>query len=267
MLSVADNRHLYERATQHGAELRPLWFVDEGRTFFAGPLTYNAIHQHGAPVYLAGIYQPFGLRLPGAPWMSCRTAVIPAGVLHELEIRGAPVAVLYIEPNVDGTDALVPLLQDWREVNGALVGNSGEFSLVRELWEDSSSVTWTGQALDDLLAFAKQRAARSIDPRVSRVMEFMHRRCDDLTPVEQLARTVGLSASRFQHLFTREVGVPFRRYRAWNRMRQAISEIARGSNFTAAAHTAGFADQAHFANDFRRTFGAPPSRSLLGVRR
>jgi methylphosphotriester-DNA--protein-cysteine methyltransferase len=45
---------------------------------------------------------------------------------------------------------------------------------------------------------------------------------------------------RFQHLFTQEVGVPFRRYRAWNRMRMAISEIVKGSNFTTAAHAAGF---------------------------
>jgi AraC-like DNA-binding protein len=50
-------------------------------------------------------------------------------------------------------------------------------------------------------------------------------------------------------------------------MRRAIEEIVAGANFTAAAHAAGFADQAHFAHDFRRTFGAPASRSLSGVRR
>jgi AraC-like DNA-binding protein len=49
-------------------------------------------------------------------------------------------------------------------------------------------------------------------------------------------------------------------------MRRAIAEIARGSNFTTAAHAAGFADQAHFSPDFCRTFGAPPSHSLVRVR-
>ena len=209
----------------------------------------------------------FGLRIHGGDWLSCRTAVIPAGVLHELDIRGEPLAVLYIEPNVDGTDALIPLMRDVREVDGALVGSTGESSLMRELWEDRSSAQWTGQALDDLLAFARRRAARRIDSRVARVIEVMSERYDDLIPVAQLAGAVGLSASRFQHLFPREVGVPFRRYRAWNRMRVAIGEIAKGSNFTTAAHAAGFADQAHFSHDFRRTFGAPPSHSLLRVRR
>jgi methylphosphotriester-DNA--protein-cysteine methyltransferase len=85
--------------------------------------------------------------------------------------------------------------------------------------------------------------------------------------VAEIAAGVGLSGSRFQHLFTAEVGVPFRRYRAWRRVRVAIAEIVKGSRFTTAAHTAGFADQAHFTNDFRRTFGGPPSLSLLGLRR
>jgi AraC-like DNA-binding protein len=46
----------------------------------------------------------------------------------------------------------------------------------------------------------------------------------------------------------------------------AIGEVVKGSRFTTAAHAAGFADQAHFTNDFRRTFGGPPSLSLLGIR-
>lgn len=192
--------------------------------------------------------------------------MIPAGVLHELDIGSDPLAVFYIEPNVDGLDALTPLMRNVREVNGALAGSAGEFSVMRELWEDGTSAKWTGQALDDLLAFSRRRATRSIDPRVSVVINYLQKRYDDLTPVAQLAGTAGLSASRFQHLFTQEVGVPYRRYRAWNRMRMAISEIVKGSNFTTAAHAAGFSDQAHFAHDFRRTFGAPPSLSLLGLR-
>ncbi len=56
--------------------------------------------------------------------------------------------------------------------------------------------------------------------------------------------------------------MPFRRYRAWHRLRAAIREVVGGSSLTAAAHAAGFADQAHFTRSFRRTFGAPPSRGL-----
>jgi len=263
---MTDKKRLYEPATTDSGELDALWHLEEGRTFFAGPLDYNAGHQHGAPVYLAGLYGNFGLRMEGGKWLSCRTAVIPAGVVHELDIGGNPLAVFYIEPDIAGVDALTPLVRNAREVDGALVGSTGEVSLLRTLYEDRASTLWAGSALTDLLGFARRRAARQIDPRVSRVVESLYARSDDLTPVAQLAGSAGLSASRFQHLFTREVGVPFRRYRAWHRMRAAIREIVAGSNFTTAAHAAGFADQAHFAHDFRRTFGAPASRSLSRVR-
>lgn len=256
---------LYERAAQ-GRELGPLWHVDEGRTFFVGPLEYNRLHQHGAPVYLAGIYGPFGLRIHGGDWLSCRTAVIPAGILHELDVGNDPIAVFYIEPSIDGLSALSPLIGNAREEDGVLVGTTGEFSVMRELWEDSASAKWIGQALDDLLIFSKRRASRSIDPRVAVAINYMQRHSGDSVPVAQLAGYAGLSPSRFQHVFTREVGIPFRRYRAWSRLRLAIGEIVKGSNFTTAAHAAGFADQAHFTNDFRRTFGAPPSVSLLNLR-
>lgn len=265
-LSMPDNERLYEPAAAGTGELDPLWHVDEWRTFFAGPLDYNASHQHGAPVYLAGLYGNFGLRLEGGRWLSCRTAVIPAGVRHELDIGGNPLAVYYIEPNVAGVDTLTPLVRNAREVDGGLVGSTGEVRLLRELYEDRGATRWAGLALTDLLGFARRRAAREIDPRVARVVERVSRHSDDLTPLAELVAPAGLSVSRFQHLFTREVGVPFRRYRAWHRMRAAIREVVSGSNFTRAAHAAGFFDQAHFAHDFRRTFGAPATRSLSRVR-
>lgn len=265
-LSTPGNERLYEPAATATGELDALWHVDEWRTFFAGPLDYNASHQHGAPVYLAGLYGKFGLRLEGGRWLSCRTAVIPAGVRHELNIGGNPLAVFYIEPNVAGVDALTPLVRNAREVDGGLVGTTGEVKLLRDLYEDRAATHWARPALIDLLGFARRRAVREIDPRVARVVERVSARDDDLTPVAELAASAGLSASRFQHLFTREVGVPFRRYRAWHRMRAAIREIVSGNNFTRAAHAAGFFDQAHFAHDFRRTFGAPATRSLSRVR-
>jgi AraC-like DNA-binding protein len=257
---------LYERAAERSA-LRPFWHLDEARTFFVGPLEHNSLHQHGAPVYLAGIYGEFQLRIQRGRWQSCRTAVIPAGVLHELDLGGYPLAVLYIEANIGSADQLVPLSGDSWEADGVLLGRSGEFSIMRELWEDSAGAIWAGQALEDLLDFSARRASRSKDHRIAAAIDYLRTHSDDLTSVTPLAGSVGLSASQFQRVFTREVGVPFRRYRAWNRMRVAISEIVSGSNFTTAAHAAGFSDQAHFNNDFRRTFGAAPSVSLLDLRK
>ncbi|MGU3537233.1 helix-turn-helix transcriptional regulator [Methylobacterium sp. A54F] len=258
--------HLYERAATCTGQ-GPLWHVAGDRTFFAGPLTYNAAHQHGAPVFLAGLHGRFRLRAQGGAWLWCRTAVVPAGTMHELELRGDPVAVLYLEPDGAGPHGLIPLVSGARETDGIVVGEGGEVGPLRALFEDRSAVEAAGPVLGDLLRFAVPRARRTGDARIRCAVEALRARAGAKVPVSSLAARAGLSASRFQHLFTAEVGVPFRRYRAWLRMRAAIGEIVGGANFTQAAHAAGFADQAHFAHDFRRTFGAPASWSLTGVRR
>ena len=258
---------MYERAATTETELKPIWHLDAGRGLFVGPLTYNAPHAHSVPVYLAGLYAPFAVKVGAEPWTQCRTAVIPAGVTYALRLEGQPIAVFYLEPSEGGSEALVPLVTGDREaVAGAVIGTDGELSDVRAIYETPGSPRWTGEALDGLLAFAAPRARTALDPRIAAAVTLMSDHLDGTLPAAEAARHVGLSSSRFQHLFAREVGVPFRRFRSWQRLRHAIGEIVAGSSFTEAAHAAGFSDQAHFAHTFRRTFGAPASPSLSKLR-
>lgn len=254
-----DNRRLYERAA---ALPKPLWHVGDECSLFAGPLGYNAGHQHSVPVYLVGLYSPFKLRIRGGAWRTCGAAVVPAGTTYELDVGGNPLAVLYLEASVGGHETLMPLVGNAREDEGVLIGSGGETAPLRELYECRANAEWTKATLTDLLAFAEPRARRALDPRVTRAVLYLQQAAGAQTLVADIARAVGLSASRLQHIFAEEVGVPFRQYRRWLRLRRAIREVVDGANFTTAAHAAGFADQAHFSNDFRRTFGAPPSASL-----
>ena len=245
----------------------PLWHVADATTFFAGPLHYNAAHQHGAPVFLAGLYGAFRLRVGTEAWTTCRTAMIPAGCVHELDLGGDPLGVLYLEPDRAGAEGLTPLLSGTRPLGEALVGGAGETGLLRDLFEHRAGATAAGPALADLLGFALRRAEPRIDGRIARALRRLRAEPDTPPSATAIAASLGLSTSRFQHLFTEAVGVPFRRYRAWLRMRRAIDAVIAGGNFTAAAHAANFSDQAHFAHDFRQTFGAPASLSLRHIRR
>jgi AraC-like DNA-binding protein len=254
---------LYEEAA-----LPPLWRLDGGRTLFVGTLDRNDAHEHGAPVFLSSLGAPFGLRLQGDDrWLLVDAAMIPAGIVHELNIGGAPIAVLYAEPTIAGADALAALISDGEERTGAVVGRSKVRRLVRDLYEDSASLGWANEALDDLLGFGGRTGRRALDPRVAAAAQLLGMSDDATLTLADVAPRVNLSASRLRRLFEAEIGVPFGRYRAWTRMRRALEAVTRGDNLTAAAHAAGFSDQAHFAHDFRRTFGAPASRSLTGVRR
>jgi AraC-like DNA-binding protein len=264
---VRDGTRLYERAARQAEALLPVWHIDRGRGLFVGPLTYNAPHAHSVPVYLAGIYDAFEVRIGGGAWRTCRTAVIPAGVSYELNIGGSPLAVLYLEPSEGGVDALTPLVRAGREEAGVLIGQQGELAVIRDLYEARDGAGSAGAALDSLLGYSTKRARRVLDPRISLAVADLALDASRVVPIAETARNVGLSSWRFQHIFADEVGVPFRRFRVWQRLRVAIAEVVAGHSFTTASYAAGFSDQAHFARAFRRTFGAPASPSLRNVRR
>ena len=262
---MASPARLNERAAAPAdAEKRErasLWHVDEGWSVFAGPLAHHAPHAHSTAVYLAGLYDTFRLRIDHGAWRTCRAAVIRAGTTYEFDVSGAPIGVLYLEPSMGRAEVFAPLMRDADEIGGALVG-SGDVALMRSVFELRPASDELNAMTADALAFAQRRAKRTLDARISRAIDVLQHEEPEDVSVGQLARTVGLSASRFQHLFTAEVGVPFRRYRGWQRLRTAIRDAAAGSSLTQAAHAAGFADQAHFSRAFRATFGAPPSRGL-----
>ena len=75
------------------------------------------------------------MRLAGTRWISCRAAVVPAGLAYELDVGGNPLAVLYLEPSAGRAETLAPLVRDTSEVEGALVGMSGEIAPLRDLFE------------------------------------------------------------------------------------------------------------------------------------
>lgn len=113
------------------------------------------------------------------------------------------------------------------------------------------------QMLDAALPRPSQGA---IDQRIKRALDQLHAAAGSRQAATALARAVGLSESRFLHLFKTALGVPFRRYKIWIAMGAAVRGIAQGESLTQAALDAGFASSAHFSATFRDMFGLEPSR-------
>lgn len=256
---------LYKRAAPQTG-LKPLWHVGAHAAVFAGPLHHNTPHSHSVPVLLCGLYGAFRLRLDTARWSTCEAAVVPAGVAYEFDMRGEVLAVVYLEPTAGAAATLAPLIKDAREVGGALLGRDGGNAVLRALYEDATATAGAEDVLSGLLNRSVRGARRQLDVRIACGLRVLQAHPSAAIPVADLASETGLSPSRFQHLFAAEVGVPYRRYRGWQRMRAAIREVVQGANLTAAAHAAGFSDQAHFAHDFRRMFGAAAGPSLGNAR-
>ncbi len=241
--------------------------VDESKTLYLGGLDAVAWHQHGAPVFVAGIDGKFDLRLPNGEWLSCRAAVIPAGVRHALDVKGRPLAVFYPEPHIGNLSHLIRLGFGWNVREKILFSDKAEIAAFRNLYDRRDDFDFTTDGVADLLGFAASDQHGPVDPRILRVIQQLDAHPSDLTSVVKLAAAEGLSVSRFQHLFSEEIGVPFRRFRIWNRLRAALRGALNGQSLTQAAHNAGFSDLAHFARLHQETFGVTASSTLRRVTR
>ena len=230
-------------------------------TVWAGPAEYLAPHEGSAPVLLTGLYADFELRLPGQRWYTVSAALIPPRLLHELQFHGSVFSALYVEPTLGGSALLAGLLQGVREIGGVLVGRATRHSWMRSLYESRPRLELTDAALDDLFERRPANyAVDVIDGRIAAIVAQLSAGALPTMPLAALAAQAGLSPSRFQHLFTRQVGVPYRRFRAWSRLRHAWRALALGYSVTQAAYEAGFCDSAHFSHEYRRTFGTAVRR-------
>lgn len=124
------------------------------------------------------------------------------------------------------------------------------------------------QSVDALVAeLAPASAASSpVDARVRRVLRWVDAqehagRFDEVTLAGAL-ELVGLSESRFAHVFSEQVATPWRSYLVWRRALVAASWVSSGSTLTEAAHRAGYSDSAHLSRQFRALFGYAPSVAL-----
>ncbi len=102
---------------------------------------------------------------------------------------------------------------------------------------------------------------RKIKPErsaVRRVRQFLHENYADNVTLDELARLVGLSGFHLNRVFRMEVGLPPHAYQTQVRLTNAKLLLAKGWSIDQAAMAAGFFDQSHFTNKFRRLFGCTP---------
>ncbi|MGH2491982.1 MAG: helix-turn-helix domain-containing protein, partial [Candidatus Limnocylindria bacterium] len=98
-----------------------------------------------------------------------------------------------------------------------------------------------------------------LDPRIAGALQIL---TDDLAAphdIASLARTAGLSESRFWHLFREQVGVPPQRAIRTLRLQQSALRLVYTSDAVGTiADETGFSSIYDFSRQFRRTYGVSP---------
>ncbi len=91
-----------------------------------------------------------------------------------------------------------------------------------------------------------QRACRELD------------RSNGSCPIAMLARTLGLTERTLERRFHIHVGATPKRYARVVRLRNAMLQRTKLSNWTDVAYAAGYYDQSHMISDFRELYGMTP---------
>lgn len=227
------------------------------RVMFIGRLGALPRHRHPIPVCLVALQTPLQIGSKAEESRVCLTAIVPAGLSHSLDLSGAPVAVIYNDPDEPYYRRLSAhqgseLSSLDSEVEGSLI------VAVRSLYASHQA--------GETLRFHEFEAAAEralgieprplrIDARIEQVISIIKADIDRNHPTAELAARVALSPSRLQHLFVQEVGVPLRTFRIWIRFRQAAVRVADGESITSAALATGFSSSSHFSHAFKATFG------------
>lgn len=233
---------------------------------YVGPMGLLTMHALGAAVLLTGVDGTFGFRAPGTPWTECRGAFIPAGVEHEMDFRGGRMAAVAIEPRGDRQRTFLTRFRDMVSNGGAILAQRVDGEVPRAIEEGGCRVD---EAWQWFCEWMNPRVCDrpSLDARVMTVIAGLHADPLDTSSADAWAQSVGLSESRFLHLFVQSTGVPFRRFRLWTRLRAAVDAGLRGRSFTDAAIDSGFSDSAHFSRTFRDMLGVTPSSVMSSVSR
>lgn len=226
----------------------PTVWLWPGQALYAGPSLKLAPHSGSVWCLAVGIGGPLTVEHQHKR-VDARSVLIPPRLTHRLICHGAGLVSCYLEPMSDRAKSCQAKVGEWRGGLGA--GHVDEERLQFVPRDDDDASHW--------LDVAAPAADRRLDPRIGQAANRI--REDPAGPVasRELAADVGLSESRFLHLFRDELGTTVRRYRLWLRLLEAGRAIADGKNLTDAAMQTGFSSPSHLSDRFKSTFGLSAS--------
>lgn len=129
--------------------------------------------------------------------------------------------------------------------------------------DDFSALSVEGLALELLAEAGRARARHSASPPrwLERAREMLHDRFADAPTLTEVATAVGVHPSHLAHEFRRHYRESAGEYARRLRVEEACRALAEtDAPLSAVAARAGFYDQSHFTNAFRRVKGTTPAR-------
>lgn len=120
----------------------------------------------------------------------------------------------------------------------------------------------------ELLGTAARRAASKLPPIIQAARQFIHAHEAEIPSLQEIARATGAHPSTVTRAFRAQLGCSPGEYVRRVRLETAGNALATSdASIAEIAVAAGFYDQSHFTNAFRRHTGMTPARYRRAVRR
>jgi AraC-like DNA-binding protein len=191
-------------------------------------------------------------------------AVVPPYVPHSVLSEHPSIICLVIEPETVEPSAMEHLSA---RIAGAEAPDIAQ--RIRNAYEslrlrERRSGFTTGEF--DQLCFGEALPDRNIDHRIRQSAAKLNDFSGNKMTATDCAESVGLSPSRFLHLFKEQTGVSFRAFRAWKRARHLLHFVNEDINLAHLAQDIGYPDSTHFSHSIRRFYGLQPRAIFEGSR-
>lgn len=249
------------------ASVSARWYLWDGGFLAIGKAAWGVIppHSHHAIQIVVGIDGDMALRGAAGDWRTGRGIIVRHDVEHSYDGKGTMGAMIFVDPeSSEGAWLQTTLTEDITVVPETRTSVCAT-ALATFLEKPLESMEVGDLIRHCVLALcAGAPPSRRLDERVTKVLAAIQASDDLRVSIEEAAAMAFLSPSRFAHLFTQQVGLPFRRYMLWRKLTRAMLAIGKEPTIAAAAHASDFADAAHLTRTFYQMFGIPPSVMMRG---
>lgn len=241
-----------------------IMLINCDRIAYAGLLGTPGQRNFGSLTVYVSLDRPFRVCTEERAWQEADLAVVAPYMPHQVMSEDRNIGVVMIEPESVDMKRLPPLLQP----HTAHLDSSAGCQRMRDALHQLSRQKTGSTAIDfDQLFFGEHLASRVIDRRIARIVRQICAQPCELHDAQTSASHAGLSFSRFLHLFADELGVSFRRYRAWKRARNILPYVTQVRSLTDIALEMGYPDSSHFSHSIRNVYGLKPKDIFAGSKR
>lgn len=242
-----------------------MWLSPD-RAVYSGLLGQPVGRTFGGYACYFSLLGPHRIQIGEGPWQECQLSFVPPYLRHNIAADGNTICGLLVEAETVDEARLPAFLQ--RGAGPVVDAHShrrmrhGMERLLRQM--DEGGVT---DADVDHAFFGERLETPVRDTRVQNTIDRIKAAPRDRVSALACAEDICLSESRFLHLFRREVGVPFRQFKAWKRARIFLTYVTQDLRLTDVALDAGYPDATHFSHSIRDVYGLTPRSIVSGSRR